>query len=941
MPAIDGVFTMDTDKVLYVSLTTDDLRGYDESQVHGGWECPDLAAQLEGRQRAVEDFLVHTSRGLNEIVVLHLIQGLGRGYSLGLGPPPAALESPRLVMTASELEVIACVESGNPLLLREYARASHKVRQHTRVFSFSAIDEFAFYRSSQYSYYVHDAARPNAITVPPGCGSGLRLQAVDEIDCHAVPCFEPRYYIEVIRTEPKYRIPIYTPVDLLRTKSQNALVVEGLPVRVWVVGPDYDEEPEQAELSRIHMQVADLIAYWIWQLSPSLAPLLEPLREGGAQTIVFELQTRPGQPWLERDESIKLDSQPIAEYELLRDTIALQVNPTLVRALETRDNRGERSLMALVLRAMEQYVAGFEGEVQTTSWDTHTILDEHAPLGLKKKALVLDLDKIPALSTGGLPRHRRVQMATKTRLLDEVGGHLAKEVGLSVGPVCKEDRTGILNETVAFFYQRLCGLVLSLRPEFLLEWLIRYYEAIRYDMSHFGLTLPTRLACFGDSNDFTTKVTSELQELREAAQTARFIIEFVSAQPPQGLRPMSISVYDELQALGSEIISWAGISDLIYYDIADIDLWMLPSGRLGSNYQDLISQPSKGFLHLHASEQIDRATDAFGKHWLPAADSSKRPLDEVHQIDAAFQAEYGYTLTELTTVMADCFAVGTTQKSAVKKSPANELSERLSRSTGYPRANVDQILEDLSLKSHADFLDPPAPFEKEDVYPWRFGRPLSYMRRPLIHTTQDEEQIYMWGNLHLHDSISYILDMCLSGRLQARATSQELRSLLARFNQQRGSAFTDRVFKVFDGYGSLVADSNLKKIGKERIAKDGDDLGDIDVLVINPRRRKVLVAECKDLSIARIPYEMANELETLFEGKDGPATVDRHQRRTEWIEANLRLVLEHYGVEIEGSWEVQPVLFIDEEMLTPHIYESPMPVISFRMLVSQFVEEWV
>jgi hypothetical protein len=943
MPTIDGVFSMDTDKALYVSLTADNFREYDKDQVFGMWECPELPEQLEKRQRTVEEFLVEASSGLNEIVVLHLTAGAGRSYILGFGHPPAPLESPRLCMDASDFEIIALLEGGNSLMLRKYAIASTRLRDHAQIFAWSELDEFSIYRGNQYSYYLSDEARPTMITVTPGSGLELRLQVIKEFDCHAVPAFEPGYFTEVVRISQNYEMPIYLPTELIVTKRQCAFVIEGLPVHVWVVGPDYKEEPEQHEIAQVYTQVADMIAYWIWQFSSSLAPLLCSFRKR-SPVLILKLRATPSKNWLARaKQGDQWGDYPIAEYELLENenTILLRVNPGLQRALETPNNQGERDLMAIVLRGLDEIVLESEAEGHLTSQDIRTILDKYAPLGRKKKALVLDPHENPALSTSGLSQHRSVQMADKTALLDEVGRHLMDELGMPVGPIREKECTKVLGQVVDFLYQKLQGLVSTLNPRVLLDWLVRYHEAIRYDMAHFRLTIPTRSACFGAGEEFNAIVTEELQDLYEAAQAARCVIEYVSAQPPSGLRPMSWSVYDELQALATEITLWAGISDLIYYGIADIELSILPSGRLGSNYHAVTDQANKGFLPLHSLERIDRAESLFEKHWPSTAPLPKRPPAEVEEIDTAFQAEFGYTLTELTTLMADCFVLGTEQESPVKRLPVDEMVERLSENIAYPISKVARMLEDLSLESRADFLEPPSPFRREDVYPWRFGRPLAYIRRPLIRTTENGRSTFMWGNLHLYDSRNYIIDMCLSGRLQSRSTSQEMRSLLARFNQERGSAFTLQVRDLFEIYEGLIVDSNIKKIGRARIAQCGNDLGDIDVLVINPCRRRVLVIECKDLSIARNPYEMANEIETLFVDADKPPTVVRHQRRANWIKDNLSLVLGHYGVDSKGKWQIEPTLVVSEEMLTPHIYHPPMPVISFRTLKRQFVEEWI
>jgi len=139
LPFRDGVFTMDSDKALYVLLTSDDLSGYTRDQVFGRWTFDSLAEKMEERQRAVEDAVFMGTSPPNEMCVLLLQQGLGRYHVLGFGEPPPPFGCPRVIMRASDLETIAWLEGGDPLLLWKYAKASERLRDHTKVVVFSQL----------------------------------------------------------------------------------------------------------------------------------------------------------------------------------------------------------------------------------------------------------------------------------------------------------------------------------------------------------------------------------------------------------------------------------------------------------------------------------------------------------------------------------------------------------------------------------------------------------------------------------------------------------------------------------------------------------------------------------------------------------------------------------------------------------------------------------
>jgi hypothetical protein len=123
----------------------------------------------------------------------------------------------------------------------------------------------------------------------------------------------------------------------------------------------------------------------------------------------------------------------------------------------------------------------------------------------------------------------------------------------------------------------------------------------------------------------------------------------------------------------------------------------------------------------------------------------------------------------------------------------------------------------------------------------------------------------------------------------------------------------------------------VKKIGANRELHH--HLGDIDVLVCDPKHRRVLVVECKDLSLARTPFEMAHELAELFDGVNGKKSiVEKHQTRTEWVRAHISDVVTFLRGDPKRRWAVVPLIVVDEALVAPHLRQSPIPVLSLEEL---------
>lgn len=63
---------------------------------------------------------------------------------------------------------------------------------------------------------------------------------------------------------------------------------------------------------------------------------------------------------------------------------------------------------------------------------------------------------------------------------------------------------------------------------------------------------------------------------------------------------------------------------------------------------------------------------------------------------------------------------------------------------GWTNAKVEHAQQQLTLRPRSDFVGVEAPFGKEDVYPWRFNRALSYLRRPLVLRVNADAEQLVW-----------------------------------------------------------------------------------------------------------------------------------------------------------------------------------------------------
>ena len=557
----------------------------------------------------------------------------------------------------------------------------------------------------------------------------------------------------------------------------------------------------------------------------------------------------------------------------------------------------------------------------------------------KKKLIAIDPTTNPALLPGNPVHFRKIQEADISIILDEAGIFLQKEMHLKEGGIPKEKHTIILNSMVSFYFRKLSQIISKLSPEHLLDFLVTYYEAIVSERVYRQVTISTQLACFSSIQELTQQLVDQLPKIDEAAIACRFLIEYVVSQPPKGNMPISLVVYDQIMALASEIISRGNQSDFDRYGLFDFDFTFLASGRLGFNRKQYNAKVNS-FQNSRSKVEIEEAGDNFTRWWKENLPITPNEYPEhVKELNKAFEAEFGIVFTDITSFISGMGDLSLELgKAQLKSLEIKQLVSKMQSILHWSSEKIILVIDFLSLFPRKNFLDPPKPYNKSDIYPWRMGRGLSFIRRPLLKVYQGDQTIICWAVRSLFTSFDYLMQATVSGRLQNNYRSNEMREFLGRIRVKEGEQFNNKVFDAIYKLSGVIVDKKVKKIDGTRIGSPGNDLGDLDVISFFPKTKVLAVIECKDLEVGRNAVEMSRELEGLFIGNEHrDSTITKHLRRVKWVTSNLHLFFKSYGIKDYTKWKVEPLLVISSEMVTPHFYNSPIPVFSFSLFVSDYL----
>jgi hypothetical protein len=909
-------YHFDTDKLLHLLLVCDTLEDFDSNAVNAVWTTPGLEDAISHRTEEVASDLYGSPLRPNQALCLVVHGGVNRAHQLIFRKLPKS--SSFLAITAEELEIICKLEAGDRLALWRFAEKRLEARRNMRIEVFDALDEYSAYKECSYSYYVHDGPRPKVLVIKPGQGTELKFRISDEQDWHPVLYMDGSSVVMIHAQYDTKGVPLYS----MSGAGTPCVYVDKLPCAVWVAAdPDALDESQHSAYS----QFISTTAYWIWQLSPFI---YESLGNSMRSLPVLHVSVSLSEDLLGsflKDSQVETSPEPaISTMVDHLGKIRIRFSNSFVHLLRPTDNTGERELVRMLLPALAQATSA---KIELSPDLIETLVGTYAPLGLKRMLLWFDAAHLPALDPRDLPSCRLVQAGAIQDVLDDIGRHLESR-GRHPGKVDQTECNVILKDVVAFCFSEIARTVATLNPEGLLEFLIVMSEALVYESSFSELTLATRLLTFEQTPGTAQRLAKESAEFAHSGIAARFIVEFVSAQPPCGYRPISLEIYDRLQALANELISFGAVSDTTHFKLNEVRLWIEQSGRLAVDNSPYLAAglAQLGYMTL---DRIAQADDTFREYAAPRERQQGGHPRTTDQIENATRAEFGFSISELSEFLLAVGEIGAhLTPTTPSKLPLSDLRHKLASDLGWDDSKLDECLNFFALRPRDSFLVPPQGSRLEDLYPWRYNRNLSYIRKPLVIRSTTEESEVVWGHRQVELTRFYLVRLCSSTRL--KANSPEMRSLLGVFRREAGERFNTRVYNVLNAIGGLVPKKRVAKIGHLRTG----NLGDIDVLCADRNNSTLWVIECKSLALTRTAYETASELQTLTVGTESKKSIiEKHKQRTEWVRKHRSDIFTWLGIKDWTGWKVRPVIVVDAIPLSPWLRKLSMAVVtldSFR-----------
>ncbi|HEU5291810.1 MAG TPA: SEC-C metal-binding domain-containing protein, partial [Cyclobacteriaceae bacterium] len=523
----ENLYRFDTDKVALIRLIA-------PSRVSGSSDKRIPAETLIGKLKEITAFKDH------QYLEISLISGNGQVIMHAINHNAHAKVLP---IQLHEFNVLSDLDLADAIDLWNFANAIEEQAPQGILNNFSFLDTFKLYKEKDDSFYISDEANNHLIRVHPGYSSEYVFKAKQKRDVHSIKIKENERVLRIPVVRKDRYLPIYcNPNDLLGNVLRFA--VEGFHQPIWVM-PNFDLANVHGEFRNTLFELTNTVAFWLTQICSELRDHLKQLGSTPI-SIRFDLESIEKFENVTRD--FKRDPNLLEKFKwsASKSGIVIQLPSELTSYFYGSDNEGERVLVKSLLLAFNELLQ-VNSLVAIPADQVDAIVESSAPLGMKKKILLLDSGDNLLLDQTNLIEERRIREYNVSVVLNSIVPGLGDKVP-AVGELrTKQEKEKLTRDIV------MRSLLPSLRKaigqydcEELLSYLIELNEALIQRREFYKVNTPSRIACYVSVEQHGIDWLKSSSEINRTTLALRCLMEHVTAEQPRGTKRISITGVDEL-----------------------------------------------------------------------------------------------------------------------------------------------------------------------------------------------------------------------------------------------------------------------------------------------------------------------------------------------------------------------------------------------------------
>ena len=447
----------------------------------------------------------------------------------------------------------------------------------------------------------------------------------------------------------------------------------------------------------------------------------------------------------------------------------------------------------------------------------------------------------------------------------------------------KEQCQMFLHEAVDILCGRIRCLLKKHDRVSLIQMVLNNIDSVLSEDVRWRRTAAALLSVYNDQQDVISAAQEQSSLRSRTNLTSRVLLEMaICDSPAQGGMTAGRSEYATLMGLINALILTAYNSDAIKYDLVEPSLDVWPNGEfeISRGFYEAILEP---YQQGRFNDQFQESAANYDRLFVGRDHKEPEEVFDPHFL-SAWQGEFGFTIEDLIKTEEILIRRAHDEQRHVIRITVDEFVRAL-EPVGLDDPTSRQILDTLVLWPRESWASLPYGFHLRDIEPWKFGRRLSLLRRPILASHPDRspgtELFYAPGLLH--HAIGFTVNSAYAGLITEKYfVSSGIRKWIGAVNDKNGNAFNEDIRTTIASTG-IHARANVKM--SEFSAAH---LGDIDVLAWTPDRDVVFVVECKQLRFARTIAEVGEQLHR-FRGRPKD-DLWAHCRRLEWIQHHANVL---------------------------------------------------
>ncbi|WP_051312722.1 SEC-C domain-containing protein [Sporocytophaga myxococcoides] len=921
----EKVFQFDNQKLGYVCFVQPIKSVPTEFAGNSGKEATD---PYKERTSEVVDFLrnLHGQQPF-DVFSLYIIGEAWQDFFFVWSKPSAGNQS--LALTYRELWTITHSSTINSLTLWKFAKCYSRTNERTRVMSTGGtLDTYAVYRNNYGSLMDSDEANPldGLLIIENGSSDDFKREIQKQQNEHAAPIFYKGQLAYTKVTRYKNYAPIYVEREL---SESFRIVIESYKMPIWVTNPQTKGRRESWGT-----YVCEAIAFWLNKMSYLLSPYLNE-----QDFIQFEIEV------IVADEMLNLQQFQVRQVALTEIHIKSEVIPPTIRitipfnyiyVVSLPDNTADKMMMRTVMQGMVNYIKAAGNNTKLNGQIIEEIINSTLRPANAKMLLFNDASLNIKIDDRDLPPLYYINDTDVSYVLDNLVSYLPEEYEISIDILEKKNKIKLCDDIVTALINQISDRIALFDGAGLLKWLIKLNEKCIQVREFREILIPAKIACFSDFNSEVRLLMDDEKNLVITAHAIRTLIEFIATQIPSGHKWPNYDDIGELLALTNQLTEWGALSEAMRLGLDDPKMGLLPSGRIGTD-KTLEREAFKPYAVAKTESTLFKNVEDFESNYVQSKKSKDvSETDESKALDTAFRAEFGITLTNLSKIIGALVNEAFTKGKSCMDIEESAIIKILSSIQGVSTDDLNCALKLLTLLERTGIGIPPVGYTPIDIFPWRYNRSISYIRRPLIKLQNEGSYYYYYGHRHLIQFIDNLFYLLYSGKLP-NVKSELMTSWLAGVSGDKGKPFRKAVktwIEQNSDFQVIPHEVKMENLVPHGYKESDKPEGDIDLLVIDHIKYIIYPIECKNIQGGRNVHEMKVEIDDYIgrNGNDKKAKIKKHLIRHQWLNTNKNSLASL--VPNAEEYEIKSFILTADEIPLGYLKKDtlPLPLKSFAFL---------